>query len=292
MNVPSKTQPGMDAGRDTARIDHALKSALARAAADRAPPRLVRALHHAVFPGGGRLRPRLVLEVARAADSGAGDEALADAAAAAIELLHCASLVHDDLPAFDDAAERRGRPSVHVAFDEATAILTGDALIVLAFEVVARVAARAPSRAVAMLLELTRGVGAPSGIVAGQAWELETSVPLVELHRAKTGALFAAATATGAIAGGAEPSRWREVGQLLGEAYQVADDLADVVSDGVHLPNLARDAGPRAARARLDRLVDEAIAKIPAGPGRQRVAALARAAAARLIPAAPLEVAS
>jgi len=294
MNVLAKVRdiPAPPPADDEARIEQTLREALERAAADRAPPRLARALEHAVFPGGGRLRPRLVHEVARAARTSEADDALADAAAAAVELLHCASLVHDDLPAFDDAPLRRGRPSVHAAFGEATAVLAGDALIVLAFEVVGRAAARAPARGLAILVELARGVGAPTGIVAGQAWELEAAVPLVQLHRAKTGALFAAATAAGAIAAGAEPSHWREVGQLLGEAYQVADDLADLPADGARQPNLARDAGPRAARARFDRLLEAAVARIPDGPGRQRIVDLARAAAGRLLPASARKVAS
>lgn len=294
MNVSARTlDPAALAARsDAARIEVALRDAVARAAAEDAPAGLRRAVEHAVFSGGGRLRPRLTLEVARAAHTPDADDDLADAAAAAVELLHSASLVHDDLPAFDDAPTRRGRPSVHAAFGEPLAVLAGDALIVMAFEVVAHAATHSPARGVAILLELSRGVGAPSGIVAGQAWEQETSVPLVQLHRSKTGALFAAASAAGAIAAGGDPTRWREMGQLLGEAYQAADDLADLPSDGDRLPNLARDSGPRAARARFDRLVAAALDRIPPGPGRQRIMDVARAAAERLLPALPLEVAS
>ena len=136
-----------------------------------------------------------------------------------------------------------------------------------------------------MVRELARGVGAPSGIVAGQAWELEPEVPLLHLHRAKTGSLFAAAAAMGAVAVGAERGRWREVGQLLGEAYQAADDLADREGDGDSTPNMARSAGAVAVRARLDRLLEGAIDRVPAGPSRERVVDLVRAAAARLLPA-------
>jgi len=272
---------------DSARIELALDGALDHAASNAAPPRLVRAIRHAVFPGGARLRPRLTLEVARAAgDEGSG---LALAAAASVELLHCASLVHDDLPCFDGAALRRGAPSVQAAFGEATAVLVGDALIVLAFDVVARASDRSPKHGVSVLQELVRGVGAPSGIVAGQAWELEPEVPLLQLHRAKTGSLFAAAAAVGAVAVGAEPNRWREVGQLLGEAYQAADDLADREGDGDATPNLARRAGARAVRARLDRLLESAIDRVPPGPSRDRVIALVRGAAARLLPPAAVQ---
>ena len=110
------------------------------------PPLLAAAMRHAVFPGGARIRPQLCLAVARAC--GDAHPALADAAAAAIELLHCASLVHDDLPCFDDAATRRGQPSVHAAYGERLAVLAGDALIVLAFQTLAA-AARAGHAAAA-----------------------------------------------------------------------------------------------------------------------------------------------
>ena len=133
-------------------------------------------MRYAVFPGGARIRPRLCLAVAAAC--GDDDPALADAAAAAIELLHCASLVHDDLPCFDDAATRRGKPSVHRAFGEPLAVLAGDALIVLAFETLARAPRAAPQRLAPLLLIVGRAVGVPGGIVAGQAWECEPQVDL------------------------------------------------------------------------------------------------------------------
>jgi geranylgeranyl diphosphate synthase type II len=126
------------------------------------------------------------------------------AAAVAIELMHCASLVHDDLPCFDDAAMRRGRPSVHRAFDERIALLAGDALIVLAFQSLARAAIGSPSRLGKVITIVASAVGAPGGIIAGQAWECEPQVPLSSYQRAKTGALFAAAAAAGASAAGHE----------------------------------------------------------------------------------------
>ncbi|MEE7477910.1 polyprenyl synthetase family protein, partial [Methylobacterium hispanicum] len=122
----------MDPGR---RIETALEVAVSSAEAPGAPPLLAEAIRYAVFPGGHRIRPRLCLAVARAC--GDDDPEAADAAAVAIELLHCASLVHDDLPCFDDAPLRRGKPAVHVAYGPALAVLTGDALIVAAFEALA-----------------------------------------------------------------------------------------------------------------------------------------------------------
>jgi geranylgeranyl diphosphate synthase, type II len=124
------------------RIDAAVSSAIAAAQGGAAPPRLASALNYAVTPGGARIRPTICLSVAMAC----GDDRpmLSDAAATAIELIHCASLVHDDMPCFDDADTRRGKPAVHRAFGEPLALLTGDALIVLAFEVLARAAPHAP----------------------------------------------------------------------------------------------------------------------------------------------------
>jgi len=152
----------------------------------------------------------------------------ADSAAAAIELLHCASLVHDDLPCFDYAPTRRQKDTVHVAYGTPIAVLTGDALIVLAFETLARGAWRHPRRLVRLVSLLGRAAGSPMGIAAGQAWESEAHVDLSAYQQAKTGALFAAATVAGAAAAGAEPEPWRRLGEALGEAYQVADDLRDV----------------------------------------------------------------
>lgn len=194
------------------------------------PPRLATAMRQAVFPGGARVRPRLCLAVARAC----GDDApeLAEAMAAAVELMHCASLVHDDLPCFDNAATRRGLPTTHRAHGERLAVLAGDALIVLACQQLATAVTPATlGRLPALMACLSRGVGMPGGIVAGQAWECEPAPDLREYQRAKTGALFAAAAAGGALAAGAEPEGWRRFGEALGEAYQIADDLRDVMLD-------------------------------------------------------------
>jgi geranylgeranyl diphosphate synthase type II len=260
------------------RIEQTLSAALAHGEVAGCPPRLAAALRYAVFPGGARIRPRLCLAVASACGVG-NDTAIAEAAAASIELLHCASLVHDDLPCFDNAAIRRGKPSVHRAFDERLAVLAGDALIVLAFEVLARAAVNAPQRLGPLVMTVSKAVGMPSGIVAGQAWECEPRVGLADYHRAKTGALFAAATVAGAAAAGYEAESWRDLGERLGEAYQVADDIRDVAADPQELgkpigqdaildrPSAARELGLQGAVARLKQLVNGAIASIPPCPG-------------------------
>lgn len=279
-----------------ARIDHALQAALAAHTAADGPPRLAGALRHAVFPGGARIRPRLCLAVAAAC--GDDQPALTDAAAAAIELLHCASLVHDDLPCFDDAAVRRGQASVHAAYGERLAVLTGDALIVLAFQLVAEAAAAAPLRAATLAVTLARGVGVPHGIVAGQAWECEPQVALRDYQRAKTGALFAAATLAGAEAAGAPAAPWRALGECLGEAYQVADDIRDVVSDPAALgkpvgrdlalgrPSWVSDWGLAASVRRFQDLVERAVESIPSCRGQAALQALVRLESERLVPQA------
>jgi geranylgeranyl diphosphate synthase type II len=281
----------MDAGR---RIEQGLINAIAMADLPGCPPKLAAALRHAVFPGGARVRPRLVLAVAGAC----GDDApaLTDAAATAIELLHCASLVHDDLPCFDDAATRRGKPSVHRAFGERLAVLSGDALIVLAFQVMAGVAAVRPERACALMTTVSRSVGLPRGIVAGQAWECESRVSLVEYQREKTGSLFEAATVAGAEAAGVSAQPWRAFGELLGEAYQVADDIRDVAADpdligkpvgrdvALARPSSARELGLEGAVRHFERLVASVRASIPDCRGAQMLRELVSHEADRLVP--------
>jgi geranylgeranyl diphosphate synthase type II len=277
------------------RIESSLADAVLYAEAAGAPPRLAAALRHAVFPRGGRIRPRLTLAVAAAC----GDDrpALSSAAAAAIELLHCASLVHDDLPCFDDAATRRGKPSVHRAFGEPLAVLAGDALIVLAFQTLARAAPAAPERLGPLLLTVGDGVGVPFGIVAGQAWECEPRADLSEYQRQKTGSLFAAATIAGATAAGhAEPDSWRLLGDRLGEAYQVADDLRDAVEDAETLgkpvgvdkalgrPSAVAEFGLEGAVARLRALSDQAVAAVPCCRGQAVLRGLMLAEVKRLVP--------
>lgn len=190
------------------------------------PPRaLHRAMRYAVFAGGKRLRPALLLSTVR---SLGGDEEAALPAAAALELVHTYSLIHDDLPAMDDDALRRGRPTCHVAFDEATAILAGDALLTLAFETLA-------SRP-AICAEVARAIGS-RGMIAGQIMDLEAegSSPdaraLERIHRLKTGALIRASVACGGLEAGASgqvAEALARYGEAVGLAFQIVDDLLDV----------------------------------------------------------------
>jgi len=280
----------MDAG---SRIEQALLAAVAHADAPGNPPLLASAMRHAVFPRGARIRPRLCLAVASAC--GEDEPTLSDAAAAAIELLHCASLVHDDLPCFDNAATRRGRSSVHKAFGEPLAVLTGDALIVLAFQILGQVAA--PLERIGIIsVAVSRSVGVPSGIVAGQAWECEPSVDLAHYHRAKTGALFAAAAIAGAAAAGSDAEPWRKFGELLGESYQVADDLRDSAGDEEAIgkptgqdaplgrPNAVAEFGIEGAIHRLHTLVAESIEAMPTCQGAPMLRALMQSEVKRLVP--------
>ncbi len=277
-----------------ARIERSLDQAVSYAQGVGAPPLLASALRYSVFPGGHRIRPQLCLSVARAC--GDSDPDAADAAATAIELLHCASLVHDDLPCFDDAAIRRGKASVHCAYGSPIAVLSGDALIVLAFETLAHRAARHPDRLTVLLTTIGRSVGSPNGIVAGQAWESEAAVSLTDYQRAKTGALFVAATVAGAAAAGADHEAWGALGARLGEAYQVADDLRDVLCDAEELgkpngqdaararPNAAAQLGIGGAKHRLEALVKAAVDSIPPCPGVAELRTLIKAQTAMFFP--------
>lgn len=276
------------------RIETALATAVAKVDAG-APPKLASAIRFAVFPGGARVRPRLCLAVAGAC----GDDAprLADAAAAAIEFLHCASLVHDDLPCFDDAQVRRGKPSVHRAYGEPLAVLVGDALIVLSFETLIQMSGAAPERLMPLLTTLARAAGARQGLVAGQAWESEPTAPLSEYHRAKTGSLFAAATMAGALAAGQDPAPWQLMGEKLGEAYQVADDLLDALAQpreagkptlrdaALARPSAVTKWGVEGAVTRLRWLVSQSVDSIPQCPAAEPLRALVLRLAERLVPA-------
>jgi geranylgeranyl pyrophosphate synthase len=188
------------------------------------PEALHRAMRYAVLNGGKRLRPLITLALAEAA--GGGD---AMAAGCAVELVHCFSLVHDDLPILDNDDLRRGFPTVHVAFDQPTALLAGDALFALAFEVLARTGR---AEAVSMLAEAS----GTRGMVGGQTIDVESEGRNVDLrviewiHRRKTGALFEAAAGLGAIFGGGSAEQVaaaRTYGMNLGLAFQIADDVLD-----------------------------------------------------------------
>ncbi|MEL7166952.1 MAG: polyprenyl synthetase family protein [Pseudomonadota bacterium] len=258
------------------------------------PPRLADALYYATAPGGARIRPTICMSVAQAC----GDDrpALADAAAAALEIIHCASLVHDDLPCFDDADIRRGKPTVHRAFSEPLAVLAGDSLIVLAFEILARQSHLAPDRVAQMIVTLAQRTGMPGGICAGQGWESEADVDLSAYHQAKTGALFIAATQMGAIAAGQDAEPWFELGDRIGEAFQVADDLRDALYDAETLgkpagqddlhgrPNAVTLLGVQGAIQRLKDILGGAIASIPSCRGEAQLAEMVRMYAERLTP--------
>ncbi|MFN3197465.1 MAG: polyprenyl synthetase family protein [Bradymonadia bacterium] len=279
------------------RVERAVTASLSFESDTQCPPMLLEAMRHAVLSGGGRVRPMLCMAVAAA--EGGAEPALVDAAAVAVELLHCASLVHDDLPCFDDATMRRGQPTVHRRFGEPMAVLVGDALIVRAFELVARAPTAHPQRMALIMREIAAGVGAPGGIVAGQAWESEPNVELTAYHRAKTAALFESAVAAGAAAVGADPDRWRALGTRLGEAYQVADDLADVLSSpdlmgkptgqdtSLHRPSAVGELGVDGAICRMNQLIEDTVAAVPPCAGRNELIKLVESIATRLFSSAP-----
>ena len=201
------------------------------------PERLMAAMRHGVLNGGKRLRPFLVME--SAALFGADGEASLRVATA-LECVHCYSLIHDDLPSMDDDDLRRGQPTVHKAFDEATAILAGDALLTLAFDVLADEATALPAeRRAALVLALARAAGA-GGMVGGQTLDLEAErnrpdeAGIIRLQAMKTGALIRFACEAGAIIAGAAPQdrdRLAEFGSAVGLAFQLADDLLDLTAD-------------------------------------------------------------
>jgi farnesyl diphosphate synthase len=201
------------------------------------PKGLMAAMRHGVLNGGKRLRPFLLMESAALF---AADKESALRVAAALECIHCYSLVHDDLPAMDDDDLRRGQPTVHKAFDEATAILAGDSLLTYAFEIIASEETTLPSQTrVTLVAALARAAG-HGGMAGGQMLDLsaETRKPdesgIITLQAMKTGALIRFACEAGAIIGNAVPEdreRLAEYGSAIGLAFQLADDLLDVTSD-------------------------------------------------------------
>ena len=242
--------PEFDVGAWRARVDAAL--AVALPAADASPQRLHAAMRHAALDGGKRMRPLLVYATGTAFDA---NPAHLDAPAMAVELIHAYSLVHDDLPAMDDDALRRGQPTVHVAFDEATAILGGDALQSLAFEVLANAPVDAEAL-VAMLAELATASGV-RGMCGGQALDIDATGgamlqldALQRLHAMKTGALLRCAVRLGAIAAHVDAQTRQRLdvfADALGLAFQVRDDLLDVEGDSA---SLGKTAGKDAAQGK------------------------------------------
>ena len=270
--------PQLSAWRE--RSDAALAGALP--ALDVEPKTLHAAMRHAVLLGGKRMRPLLVHASGALFDA---DPLVLDAPAVAVELVHAYSLVHDDLPAMDDDALRRGQPTVHVAFDEATAVLAGDALQSLAFAVLAAAPVDAAIR-VELLRILATAAGA-SGMCGGQALDLAatgnggalTLAGLEHLHRLKTGALIRAAVRMGALCGSADDDELATLDRYadaLGLAFQVRDDILDVEGDSA---TLGKTAGKDVAQ---DKATFPALIGIQAS--RDRLAELTRAMEDALAP--------
>ncbi|MAL99887.1 (2E,6E)-farnesyl diphosphate synthase [Hydrocarboniclastica marina] len=242
--------------------------------------RLYEAMRYSVLAGGKRLRPVLAMATCKALG---GDPENAVPAACALELIHAYSLVHDDLPAMDNDDLRRGRPTCHIAFDEATAILCGDALQAMAFEILADAPSLSARQRLAMVKELARASG-HAGMVGGQAIDLDAVgkqldiAALERMHRHKTGALIEAATLLGAMAAGSSNSAQldsaRRYAAALGLAFQVKDDILDVEGETHTLgkqrgadadrnkPTFPALLGLDAARQRLDNLHQEACSAL------------------------------
>jgi len=262
--------------------------------ADACPRRLEASMRYSVEAGGKRLRPVLVL---LACEACGGDPKSAVPAAVAIELIHTYSLIHDDLPAMDDDDLRRGRPTNHKQFDEATAILAGDGLLTLAFEIIAREIQPAETAA-ACVVDLANAAGC-EGMVGGQMADLEaehsgiSSLEQLEaIHLRKTGRLLRSALTMGARIAGASPGTIGQLdhfGRCVGLAFQIADDLLDITGDAARMGKAVhKDAGHgkltypgllgvEESRRRAEGLIDEACRSISSlGERSQRLDALAR----------------
>jgi farnesyl diphosphate synthase len=250
--------------------------------ADLSPSRLHEAMRYAVLGGGKRIRPVLTYFTGRALGV---DSGRLDGPAAAVELIHAYSLVHDDLPAMDDDDLRRGRPTCHRAFDEATAILAGDALQVLAFKILAEDPAMTPDSACRLeVIRLLAHASGTAGMAGGQAIDLEAAgqrlgvAALEQMHRLKTGALIHASVMMAAASVVGLPAELKtgldRYGLALGLAFQVQDDILDVEGEtevlgkraradaALDKPNYPAVAGLPAAKARLRELHDEAVAAL------------------------------
>ncbi len=263
--------------------------------ADVYPPSIHQAMRHSIFAGGKRLRPILCIESGRLVE---GPEASLVRIAAALEMIHTYSLIHDDLPALDNDDLRRGQPTCHVAFGEATAILAGDALLTLGFHVLTELPEVPSERQVRILQEISKAIGTPDGMIAGQVADLEasrqatTTASLEFIHRAKTGALLRASVRAGALAGHASADdldRLTRYGESVGLAFQIADDLLDVLGSSAELgKKTGKDSrqgkatypalyGIEESRRRARQLVEEACGLLePYGERAERLREIAR----------------
>ena len=278
MSYAFKDKLASTAAAVEAALSERLTSALAGPGV--APDRLVAAMRHGSLDGGKRLRPFLAVEAAETCGLSA---AAALPAGLALELVHCYSLIHDDLPAMDDDDLRRGRPTVHRAYDDATAILAGDALLTEAFALLAEPATHAdPAIRLRLVTELAVAAG-PAGMVGGQMRDIEGETsPLDEagiaaMHAMKTGALIRAAVRMGAIAGGADAAaltRLTTYAEAAGRAFQLADDILDVTASAEEMgkktgkdaamgkQTLVERLGVAGAREVLQSIIDEALAAL------------------------------
>jgi geranylgeranyl diphosphate synthase type II len=260
------------------------------------PPRIHQAMRYSVFAGGKRLRPLLVLMAAEAAG---GDEEKAVPAACAVEMVHTYSLIHDDLPAMDDDDLRRGRPTCHRAFDEATAILAGDALLTHAFWLLASELPRlgVPAATIVKVVEELAEAAGVRGLIAGQVVDLAAEgrevdeQELLYIHRHKTAALFVTSLRIGGRLGGAgepELSALTAFGESLGLAFQIIDDILDVTGETSKLgkrpgsdvrrekATFPRLFGLEGARRRGEEATRQALSAIePLGAGGRRLRELA-----------------
>ncbi len=242
MNLPSFFE------EDRAAVDAALDRLMP--AENVNPASIHRAMRYSVQAGGKRVRPILCIESARMFSA---DITPVLPVACSLEFIHTYSLIHDDLPALDNDDLRRGKPTCHKQFGEATAILAGDALLTLAFETLAKAPIDA-ARRVAILAEVAKSAGTVNGMVGGQVADLEAEgraiapAELEYIHRSKTAALIRASVVVGAVAGGADPSstgRLRVFGETIGWAFQVVDDILDVEETSA---SLGKTAGKDAAQ--------------------------------------------
>ena len=253
--------------RGAARTDQALERLLPHS--DQVPVSIHRAMRHSVFAGGKRLRPILCMEAARMVAGGEAYPEGVEALGSALEMIHTYSLIHDDLPALDNDDLRRGKPTCHVVYGEAIAILAGDALQTLAYSVLGGLAC-APAAAIHIVKLVAQATGTVDGMIGGQVLDLEgeASAPTLDsvraIHRAKTGALIRVSLVSGGVyAGGTEPqvTALTSFGTKAGLAFQIVDDVLDMTGDAASLGKTAgKDAASSKATWPAVRGVAESIA--------------------------------